>query len=461
MARAGLMPRWAIALAFVLVGGAVTRILGALDHGRFLSTDERAYAVLSIAVSRGSYSPASMDDPLHWPPGMPLLFALARQVTGDSGAGLDPMALYWTQAIVGTALIVVVFLIARMVAGPWAGVAAAAGVALYPPLSVITGDLVSEPLGALTGALVILALAWAWRAPSPWRFAVAGVATGLAILVRADLLVLPFVLAVVVALSLRRAGRRPALLGAGAYLLAAVLALAPWSMYATARRHQLTPITSSSWSALFVGTYLPADGRIFGIREALGDEARAHNPKFRDIPNRNLRTEWIIDAVAARHRDVGRSEALRRETMHNLRVYALGQPLSFAAMQVRKLDRMWIGYDRGTHHAQRTWILVVHLLLSAAGLAGLLAGLWRTRHPVLWAILATVVTVTAVNSFFVSEARHNVRLVPLLLAGGAAGVALAFFSDRARGGRSGPPRTRASAPGPDLGARPSGAAAVR
>ncbi|MEA2245756.1 MAG: hypothetical protein QOH46_285 [Solirubrobacteraceae bacterium] len=461
MSRAAHMPRWAIALAAVLVAGAAARIAAALDHGRFLSTDERAYAVLSVAVSRGSYSGPSMNDPLHWPPGSPVFFALVRQLSGDSGARLDPMALYWAQAVVGVGLIVVVFLTACLLAGPWAGVAAAAGVALYPPLAIITGDLVSEPLGALTGALIILALAWAWRAPSPWRFGAAGLATGAAILVRADLLVLPFVLAVVVALSLWRSGRRPALAGAGAYLVTAVLALAPWSIYATERRNQLTPITSSSWSALFVGTYLPADGRIFGIREALGDEARAHNPRFRNIPNRNLRTQWILDAVAARHPEVGRSEALKRETLHNLRVYALGRPLSFAAMQVRKLERMWIGYDRGTHHAERTWILVVHLLLSAGGLAGLLLGLRRTGHPVLWAILATVVTVTAINSFFVSEARHNVRLVPLLLAGGAAGIALALLSDRGRGERSGPPRTPASAPDPDRSAPPPGAAAVR
>jgi len=320
---------------------------------------------------------------------------------------------------------------------------------------------VSEPLGALLGAVMILALVRAWRAPAPWRFAAAGLFTGLAILVRADLLVLPAVLAMVVLLSLVRAGPRPALMCAGAYVLAAVLALAPWSVYATKRRGEFTPITSSSWSGLFVGTYLPGDGRIFGIREALGDEARAHNPKFRDIPNRNLRTEWILDAVAARHRDVGRSEALKRETLRNLRVYGLGRPGDFAAMQARKLQRMWIGYDRGTHHARRTWILIVHLVLSAAGLAGLLAGLWRTRHPALWAILATVITVTAVNSFFVSEARHNVRLVPLLLAGGAAGAVMAGLSRRGPAGRSEPPRTPASGPPRDRAAPPQGAAAVR
>ena len=147
--------------------------------------------------------------------------------------------------------------------------------------------------------------------------------------------------------------------------------LAPWSVYASRQRHQFTPITSSSWSGLFVGTYLPGDGRIFGLREALGDEARRHNPHIRDRENRNLRTEWILDAVAARHPDLGRSAALEHETLRNLRVYGLGRPLDFAAMQVRKVKRTWIGYDRGSFHNRRTWILVVHLLFSAAGLAGL------------------------------------------------------------------------------------------
>jgi hypothetical protein len=296
----------------------------------------------------------------------------------------------------------------------------------------------------------------------PWRFAVAGLLTGAAILVRADLLVLALVLAVVVALTLRRSGARPALLSAGAYLLAAALALAPWSAYATSRRGELTPITTSSWSSLFVGTYLPAHGRIFELREKLGDEARAHNPRIRHVENRNLRTEWILDAVAARHPRLGRSDALRRETLHNLRVYALGRPLAFAGMQAGKLARMWVGYDRGTHHKARAWILAIHLLVSAAGLGGLLYGLWRTRHPVLWAILATVVTATAVNSFFVAEARHNVRLVPLLVAGGAAGVALGRrVSGPRRGGRSEPPRAPASEPRPARAAPASGAAAVR
>jgi 4-amino-4-deoxy-L-arabinose transferase-like glycosyltransferase len=461
VARLRSLPLWTFAFALVVVTGAGLRAGRAVGHGAFLSTDERAYAALGRALSHGYYDVRGMNDPLHWPPGTPLLFAIARKLTGVPDSVLAPGAAYWAQAIVGVGLILVVFALVRLLAGPWPAVVAAACVALYPPLVVITGDMVSEPLGALTIALVMLALAWAWRAPAWWRFAVAGALTGAAILVRADLLILPLVLAAVVALTLRRTGVRPALLAAAAYLVAAAVVLAPWSAYATARRHQLTPITSSSWSALFVGTYLPADGRIFGLREKLGDEARAHNPDIRHVQAKNLRTEWILDAVAARHPELGRSAALQRETMRNLRRYALGRPSAFAGMQLRKLERMWIGYDRGTHHRSRAWILAVHVLLCAAGLAGLLFGLWRTRHPALWAILATLLTVTAVNSFFVSESRHNVRLVPLLVAGGAAGIAMAGVSrDRERGERSEPPRATASEPfGPPVGPRSAAGAA--
>jgi hypothetical protein len=442
------VPAWALVLALIVAVGGGLRAAHAVDHGRFLSTDERAYTKLANGIVRhGWYDAPNMKDPLHWPPGTPLLLAAGRALGGVEGQ-------YWAQFAVGVALIGVVFALAALVAGPWAGMAAAAAVAFYPPLIDATGDLVSEPLGALTLALAILALAWAWRAPATWwRFALAGAALGAAVLVRADLLVLPFVLAALVAI-LARGWRAPMV-----FLLAALIVVAPWSLYATKRKGRFVPVTSSSWSSLFVGTYLPADGRMFRLREVLGDEARAHNPTIRTIPNRNLRAEWIIDAVAARHPNLGRTAALEQETKRNLRKYALGRPLDFAAMEARKVARMWIGYDRGTHHNQRAWILALHLLLAAAGLAGLVYGLVRTRHPALWTILVTVLTATAVNSFFVAEARHNARVMPLLVAGGAAGFALSLR--RERGARTEPPRT-ARAPGPAASGAPrQGAAAAR
>jgi hypothetical protein len=371
----------------------------------------------------------------------------------------------------------VIFVLVRHVTrpSPWPAVVATALVALYPPLSVITGDMASEPLGALTLAVAVLAFSWAATGRVAWaRWALTGAALGAAMLVRADLLVLPPVMALLAAgLLWRREGARRALAAPAVMLVAVAVVMAPWAAYASARKSEPVLITTSSWSSLYVGTYLPGDGRMFGLREALGDEARAYNPRFRDIPNRNLRAEWVLDAVAGRHPELERDEALKRETLDNLRDYALGQPLDFAAMQVSKLGRMWFDYNRGTHRNARWWILAVHLVLAAAGLAGLLWGLRRTWHPALWAILTVSLVVTAVNSSFVSEARHNVRLMPLLIAGGVAGVVLARRAaltapvdparpaGRGSAGRSAPPRAR-DAVAPEAPAVSSpGAAAVR
>jgi hypothetical protein len=328
-----------------------------------------------------------------------------------------------------------------------------------------SGDLVTEPLGALTLVTGILALAWAWRAPSWRRFALAGGALGVAVLVRPDLLVVPFALAllVVVTLRARDAGIGAAAAGA-AYLAGALLAIAPWSAYATDRQGTFVPVATSSWPTLFVGTYLPGDGRIFGLRRELGPVARAHKPAIRGVADANLRAEWILDGVAARHPGLGREAALRRETLANLRRYALGQPAAFAGMEARKLARMWLGYDRGTHHPERAWILAVHLLLVAGALGGLVAGLWRTRHPALWAILATLILATAVSALFVAEARQSARLIPLLVAGGAAGAALArrerlTAPDRGPAARSGPPPASGGAPFRRPRAEPGPAAA--
>src|SRR6201989_933967 len=97
VARWRSMPRWSIVLALVLVAGGAFRADRAVHHGSFLSTDERAYAVLGIAVSHGHYSARHMNDPLHWPPGTPLLFAVARKLSGAGDGGLDPAALYVAQ----------------------------------------------------------------------------------------------------------------------------------------------------------------------------------------------------------------------------------------------------------------------------------------------------------------------------------------------------------------------------
>jgi peptidoglycan/LPS O-acetylase OafA/YrhL len=68
----------------------------------------------------------------------------------------------------------------------------------------------------------------------------------------------------------------------------------------------------------------------------------------------------------------------------------------------------------------------LHRVLALLALAGAIAGLVRSRRRELALLLGLLVLATAVNVVFVAEARHAARLVPTLLAVGAAGWALAL-----------------------------------
>ena len=163
--------------AIVLLGGGL-RLAQASDPGRFISSDERSYARIALNLAAGDgYAIPGSADPWHWAPGTPALFAAAHLLAPSADGDGSPeqfRTAFWAQALAGTALILVVFLLAAGIAGPLAGLIAAGAIATYPPLIRATGDLVSEPLGGLTLALAALALLGAWRRPSAGRLALDG-----------------------------------------------------------------------------------------------------------------------------------------------------------------------------------------------------------------------------------------------------------------------------------------------
>src|SRR5437764_6692302 len=178
-----------IVLVVCLVAGFALRADHAANPTRHLSADERAYGRVAQAISLGQgYGDPAMRDPYQWAPGAPALFAIADRIgPSQPAAKFQIRSAYWAQAIVGTLLIAVAFLLGRLLASELVGAAAAVATAFYPPLIWSAGHQLSEPLGALalTGALA--ALAWAWRARSPWRLAFSGLLFGLTVLTRADL----------------------------------------------------------------------------------------------------------------------------------------------------------------------------------------------------------------------------------------------------------------------------------
>jgi Dolichyl-phosphate-mannose-protein mannosyltransferase len=426
MTRAGALV--AVLLGALAVAGGALRLHAADGTRGRAVADERAYVELAGDLrADGRYGDPAMRHPFHWAPATPALFA-AAEVAGDRDdrSGQLPEAARTAQAVVGTLAIVAAFGLAATLAGGVAGLAAAAAVAFYPPLIGATGRLTSEPPGALTLALAVLALAWAWRG-GPARFAVAGAAFGVACLARADLLLVALVTCIAAtALLVRPAGRGPALARGAALAAGLALVIGPWIGFASRRTHSLVPVTDGGASTLLVATYVPGNGTIFGFKHAFAAQARRVHPSLRHQPVWRITSKEIMDGVAALRPGLPRDAAISAALHANLRRYVLGDPLAFAGLEARKLWRMWGSYYRGGFRAVSARVVWLHRLLALLALAGGAVGLWRTRRPELALALLVVLADTAVNVVFVAEPRHNVRLMPLLLAAGAAGWALAW-----------------------------------
>lgn len=428
----------------------------------YQSADERSYGKLAINLAdQHHYGDPStgLRDPLHWPPGAPVLFAVGHRVfpSADSLRTRDIPAAYWLQAVVSLGTVAVSFGLAWALAGAWAGLVAAALTGFYPPLILATGEQLSEPLGALLLISAFLAFALAARRRTTPLYAVAGLLLGLVVLTRADLLPVPFMVALIAAVWIwRRRGewQRGGVVG-GLLVAGALLAIVPWSFYASRRAGEVVPVTRGSGSALFVGTYLPGNGTTVGMKRDLGDEAKRLNRKLRRTPDFDIPARSVLAVIAARHRDLEFNKAVALEGRKNLVRYGLKDPIGFSGMMLNKVQRMWSRYARGGARHTSAVIRVWHILLVLAALAGLIAGIARRRSVLLGCILAAVLTSTAVHMLVVSQARYNLPLMPALIAGGVAGW---FLFARGPLRRRPIARPAGDAPPPDHEPLPSGTA---
>ena len=386
--------RWLLAIAAVTVLAGGLRAREALHPDARQSVDEHGYVSVAVGLAdSGRYGHQS----LHWAPGAPVMFALAAKAGGHvrRGGHTDIPAAYWAQWAVGTALIPLVFLLAQLLGGPWAGLAAAAVVATYPPLIAVTGDLLSEPLGALLLTASMLALV-------ARRPALAGALLGAAVLTRANLLLAIFAIA-----PFARPGRVR-------FLAAALLPVALWSLNVSHDTGRLVLVSNGGGSSLFVGTLLPGHGTLPGAKAALREETQRF-AGIRVAHARELPGELVMDAVAARDPGVPREAALRREAWRNLGTYPWRDPAGFAAMTLAKLPRLWLKPSPRSAGLRTTPLRAWHLLVVLLALAGLVRG--RGPAPV----VALLVAFTAFHLVVVALPRYALPVLPVLIAAGAGG----------------------------------------
>lgn len=422
-----------IVLAVILAVGFALRLDRVVNPLADPGDDAFAYRALAESLyEEGSFGGRDFDTPSDWSPGAPLLYAGAYYVTGGVRDGVAR----GVQALLGTAAILIVFLLTARLTRSRAGPLLAAGmVAIYPPFIHSTGALMSEPPALFTLPAAVLAFIWADERQSPWAWLLPGLLFGLTALIRPEYLfvAVAFALFALVRVWIKR-GAGTGLAVTAIFIAAVLVPIVPWTVHNYQTLDRLVPISTGSGKALFVGTFLPAEGeyqqvkaelyeRQTGIRLEPGSDALdAVDP----VP--------LFDHVAEQHRvaeqrpELSRDDALGRVGRENLNRYLSGDPVGYAAMTMRKVWRMWssgIGEAMSSPAGR-----VIQVLLVLAGIAGLALLAWRRRWEAI-AVGLPILTVSAIGAATLAPARRNEILMTLVLP--LTAVALAEAATRIQG----------------------------
>jgi membrane-associated PAP2 superfamily phosphatase len=228
----------------------------------------------------------------------------------------------------------------------------------------------------------------------------------------------------------------------GLMLVALLLPIVPWTIRNAIELDRVVPISTGGGKALYVGTYLPADGEYQRVKALL-----VRRYLHRDLPPHSEALERVdptplFDRVAARYPDLPRDEALGKIGKENLYDYFGEDPGGYLAMSVRKVWRMW---SAGIGEAlESTAGRVLQVLLVLLGIAGLAVLGLRRRWWELAAMATPLVLVTAVGTASLAAPRRNEILMTLIFP--LAGVALARAGAALSSSGSWSPRQPSSPP---------------
>jgi 4-amino-4-deoxy-L-arabinose transferase-like glycosyltransferase len=403
--------RTLIALAAIVALGLVARAYVVVEPVAHPADDSRAYYALSKSLyEEGSYGGRTFRDSSDWSPGAPLLYAAGFYATGGAREGTARII----EALLGAAAIVVVFLLGRRLGGRGAGLLAAFAVAVYPPFIHSTGELMSEPPATLTLPAAVLAFLWAGEQERLRAWLLPGVLFGLTAMLRPEYLLVGAAFVVLAAIRIGTVrGWKPGLVGAALLLLALALPIVPWTVRNAVVLDRVVPISTGGGKALYVGTFLPADGEYQRVKAILVKryEGRELDPHSAALEAVNP-TPLFSRVAENRYPDLPRDSALGKVGKQNFSKYFGEDPVGYAAMTVRKVGRMW---SSGVGEAMSSTAgRVAQILLVVLGLAGLILLALRRRWWELVALATPIVLVTVVGAASLAAPRRNEVLMTLV-----------------------------------------------
>jgi Dolichyl-phosphate-mannose-protein mannosyltransferase len=420
-----------ILLVAILALGFLVRAYRVVEPLETPGDDARAYYALSKALyTDQTFGGPEFDDASDWSPGAPLLYAAGFYATGGAREGTARII----EMLCGLGAILVVFAIGRRLAGPAAGLIGAFGVAVYPPFIHSTGALFSEPPAMLTLPAAVLAFLWASNTTPPslpqggaresdsdgpslprpgLAWALSGFLFGLTALIRPEYLAVGVVFVLLAAFRVGKArGLRPGLAGAGLMVAALLLPIVPWAVRNAIVLDRVVPISTGGGKALYVGTYLPADGEYQRVKAELVERYldRELEPGSEELDR--VDPAPLFDRVADAYPDLPRDEALGRVGKDNFYDYVEEDPAGYAAMTVRKVGRMWgsgIGEAMSSSAGR-----VAQIALVLLGIAGLCRLALRRRWWEAVSMATPITVVTAVGAVSLAAPRRNEILMTLV-----------------------------------------------
>jgi len=416
-------------LGAILVLGLGLRAYSVVQPVANPAADSHAYYALSKALyEEGSYGGPTFRDSSDWSPGAPLLYAASFYATGGSREGTARIV----EALLGVAAILVVFLLGRRLGGGPAGLIAAFAVAVYPPFIHSTGELMSEPPAIFTLPAAVLAFLWASEQERLRAWLLPGFLLGLTALIRPEYLVVAVAFALLAAIRVGRGrGWRPGLAGAALLVVALLVPIVPWTVRNAVVLGRVVPISTGGGKALYVGTFLPADGEYQRVKALLVKRYLHQDLAPNSTALERVNPTPLFDRVAARYPELPRDSALGKVGKQNFSHYFGEDPLGYLAMTARKVGRMW---SSGVGEAMSSTAgRVIQLLIVALGLAGLGLLGWRRWWWELIAMATPIVIVTVVGAASLAAPRRNEVLMTLAFPLAAAVLAWAGGWARERG----------------------------
>jgi 4-amino-4-deoxy-L-arabinose transferase-like glycosyltransferase len=402
--------RTLIALGAIALLGLIVRAYVVANPVENPADDSHAYYALSKALyEEGSYGGPEFRDSSDWSPGAPLLYAAAFYATGGAREGTARIV----EALLGVATIIVVFVLGDRLGGRLTGLVAAFGVAVYPPFIHTTGELMSEPAAMLTLPAAILASLWAVERDRAAAWLLPGFLFGLTALFRPEYFLVGVAFVALAALrTITARGWRPGLAATGLMVLALALAIIPWTIRNAVVLDRLVPISTGAGKALYVGTFLPADGDYQQVKARLAARYLHRNLEPGSAALDRVDPTELFDRVAERYSDLPRDSALGKIGKQNFSKFFGEDPGGYLVMTARKVGRMW---SSGVGEAISSGVgRAVQILIVALGLGGLVLLGVRRRWCELVALATPILLVTAVGAVSLAAPRRNEVLMTLV-----------------------------------------------